>query len=283
MPPAISLCIPVYGTEEKLLSCLQSVANQQGLEADGLEIIVVNDASPLPPADTGIDSCSAIISEFQKTCPYPVLYLEHQENQGLVEARRTAVEAASGDYIFCLDSDDSIPSRALSVLYKYAKEDDLDIVQGRGQVLIAAEGCQLEGDSLAKIVKHNTEKAENVFLGKLKGPDILQSTLVKKEHNSFLWGKLIRRKLYLRALEQIPSMYCTMAEDLVQYILITHGACSYRGIPDIVYNYSVNTGISSHSTISTMERWEQVCSTASVFTVLFACMDSAASSQPWAR
>jgi hypothetical protein len=44
------------------------------------------------------------------------------------------------------------------------------------------------------------------------------------------------------------------------------------GISDVVYNYTVNTGISSNTKITSLERWEQVCSTASVFTVLFACL-----------
>ena len=37
MTPAISVCIPVYGTESSLLNCLQSVADQQGVESAGLE------------------------------------------------------------------------------------------------------------------------------------------------------------------------------------------------------------------------------------------------------
>ncbi|MBQ4330857.1 MAG: glycosyltransferase [Spirochaetaceae bacterium] len=38
MPPAISVCIPVYATERSLPACLQSVAAQRGLEAvaDGM-------------------------------------------------------------------------------------------------------------------------------------------------------------------------------------------------------------------------------------------------------
>lgn len=276
MSPAISVCIPVYGTESSLLNCLQSVAVQQGVESAGLEIIVVDDASPASRTqhvqETQLSS-EQIVSQFQQTSPWPVLHIQHEENCGLVEARRTAVEAASGTYIFCLDSDDSLPSAALATLYQRALELEADIVHGSAQVVLAQEGCQLEGEALEKVLDANRQRAQNVFEGALEGGAILQNVLVEKGHNNFMWGKLIRRSLYLGALEQIPSMYCTMAEDVVQYVLIAHGARRYVGIPDVVYNYTVNTGISSNTKITSLERWEQVCSTASVFTVLFACME----------
>ena len=277
MPPAISVCIPVYGTESSLLNCLQSVAAQQGLESAGLEIIVVDDASPAVCAKHVHQNqltSAQIVTQFQQTSPWPVRHLQHEENLGLVEARRTAVEAATGNFIFCLDSDDTLPSAALSTLYGRAVADSADIVHGSAQVVLAQEGCQLEGEALEKLLDVNRRRVQKVFTGTLEGGAILQNVLVERQHNNFLWGKLIRRSLYLEALEQIPSMYCTMAEDLVQYLLIAHGARRYVGIPDVVYNYTINTGISSQSSITTLEHWEQVCSTASVFTVLFACLET---------
>ena len=271
MPPAISVCIPVYGTESSLLDCLHSVATQQGLEAAGLEIIVVDDASPA--ADQRLGSSARIVSQFQQESPWPVVFLRHEENRGLVEARRTAVQAATGEFIFCLDSDDTLPPAALATLYRHAVAENADIVHGRAKVVVAQEGCQLEGAALETVLTRLQEKVDRVFIGRLEGAAILQNKLVEDQHNNFLWGKLIRRELYLQALELIPEMYCTMAEDVVQYLLIAHGARRYVGISDIVYHYSVNTGISSHTEITTLERWEQVCSTASVFTVLFACLE----------
>ena len=275
MSPAISVCIPVYGTESSLLNCLQSVASQQGLESAGLEIIVVDDASPASCAEYAHQkqlASAQIVSQFQQTSPWPVRHLQHEENLGLVEARRTAVEAATGNFIFCLDSDDTLSPAALSTLYGYAVAEDADIVHGLAQVVLAQEGCELEGEALEKLLEANRRRVQKVFTGNLEGGAILQNVLVERQHNNFLWGKLIRRSLYLEALAHIPSVYCTMAEDLVQYLLIAHGARRYVGIPDVVYNYTVNTGISSNTKITTLERWEQVCSTASVFTVLFACL-----------
>ena len=276
MPPAISVCIPVYATERSLPACLQSVAAQRGLETCGgrnaasLEIIVVDDASPA--ADPELSSPARIVSQFQQESPWPVVYLEHQENRGILEARRTAVQAATGDYIFCLDSDDTLPPTALASLY--AAAENADIVHGRAQVVVNREyGCALDSQTESSLLKSVQRKAGAIYPGQLKDGAILQSVLVDKTQNTFLWGKLIRRELYLHALAAIPSVYCSMADDLLQYILIAHHARSYLGIGEVVYNYTVNTGISSHTKITSLERWEQVCSAASVFTVLFNCVE----------
>ena len=203
-----------------------------------------------------------------------MVYLEHQENRGILEARRTAVQAATGDYIFCLDSDDTLPPTALATLYRHAVAENADIVHGRAQVVVNREyGCALDSQTESSLLKSVQRKAGAIYPGQLKDGAILQSVLVDKTQNTFLWGKLIRRELYLHALAAIPSVYCSMADDLLQYILIAHHARSYLGIGEVVYNYTVNTGISSHTKITSLERWEQVCSAASVFTVLFNCVE----------
>ena len=83
----------MYGTESSLLDGLHSVAFQQGLESAGLEIIMVDDASPASCATKSQENqlrSAQIVSQFQQTSPWPVLHIQHEENCGLVEARRTA-------------------------------------------------------------------------------------------------------------------------------------------------------------------------------------------------
>ena len=83
----------MYGTESSLPACLHSVAFQQGFESAGLEIIMVDDVSPASCATKSQEnqlSSVQIVSQFQQTSPWPVLHIQHEENCGLVEARRTA-------------------------------------------------------------------------------------------------------------------------------------------------------------------------------------------------
>ena len=241
----ISVCIPVFGTEALLAECLQSVAVQ---EFNGIEIIVVNDASRGTDA-VGKD-CKKIVKDFSKRCAFKVTYLEHQENLGLLEARRTALYAAKGKYIACVDSDDRLLPGALKALYDTAESAGADIVHGTST-------------SNAKKQRNNA-----IFLGTLEKEDILSAWLLKSSYNDALWGKLIDRELYLNALDKIPQMYCNMAEDIVQWFFIALGAKKYVGIKDKVYFYNAGTGMTARHIISEESGLKGIVSAASVFTAI---------------
>ena len=109
----VSVIIPVYNVEKYLPRCLESVMNQTYAE---LEIICVNDGSP--------DNSSAILEEYAKTDGR--IKVINQQNKGLSGARNTGIEAATGDYIVFLDSDDWMEEEALSSAV--AKAADADTV-----------------------------------------------------------------------------------------------------------------------------------------------------------
>ncbi len=245
MRPLISVCIPVYGTEALLRECLESVAVQEFKDA---EIVVVNDASLA--SDGEGKSCKQIIKEFKKHCPYKITYLEHEKNKGLLEARRTAVYAAKGKYIACLDSDDRLLPGALKTLYETALENNADLVHA---------------SSISNTVKNRNDK---VYIGSLCDKDILFQWLVKASYNDALWGKLIDRELYLEALDKIPAMYCNMAEDIAQWFFIALKAKKYIGIEDKVYFYNASSGMTSKHVISDSKGLQGIVSPASVFTVI---------------
>ena len=60
-----------------------------------------------------------------------------------------------------------------------------------------------------------------------------------------------------------------MLEDTIQYFFIAFEAKKYVSIDETVYNYSINTGISTGTYINSLSQWEHLCSSASVFTALF--------------
>ncbi|MBQ0051814.1 MAG: glycosyltransferase family 2 protein [Treponema sp.] len=268
--PKISICIPLFNSERFLESCLKSVKNQvapDGLsEKEFLEVIVVNDAS-----ESEIDG-EEIVKKFRKSVKFKVSYFVHEENKGLVEARRTAIYEAKGKYILILDSDDALTENAAKILYEKAEESDADIVQGRANVYFSENVENLLDDNAEKVEKFRKsrfEKANKMVLGELKGSDIFDGFLVNKNHIGFLWGKLFKRELYLEALNHIPPIFCTFAEDFVQYFYLSFHAKKYVGIDAVVYNYSLNTGISSRAKINDLAKWEKICSTASVFTSIY--------------
>jgi CDP-glycerol glycerophosphotransferase len=100
----ISLVLPVYGVEEYLRPCLDSILGQS---FSSFEVIAVDDASP--------DGCGAILDEYASRDPrIRVVHLER--NGGLGEARNTGLELARGQYVWFVDSDDLLSDEALAAI-----------------------------------------------------------------------------------------------------------------------------------------------------------------------
>ena len=259
--PLVSLCVPVYGTEGLVGRFLDTVLQQAA--APLFETIIVNDGSP------GTKELERIIKAYAKRFKeqgLPFVFLEHGKNLGLVEARRTAVNAASGEYIAFADSDDELPSDALHILYDAACASGADIVHGKAAVF------GTEGEPEARVAVF-ARKAQNVYEGVLHGDAIMHGFLIERLYSDFLWGKLFKTKLVQKAFAEIPFTYCTMAEDVLTYFFIALYAGTYVGIPDTVYNYCINTGVTSRKEITDLAEWEKVCSAASVFTIILSYLD----------
>ena len=259
--PLVSLCVPVYGTERLIGQFLDNVLQQAA--APFFETIVVNDGSP------GTKELERIIKTYAKRFKeqgLPFVFLEHGKNLGLVEARRTAVNAASGEYIAFADSDDELPPAALRILYDAACASGADIVHGS----IAVFGT--EGEPEARVAVF-AKKAAHVHFGTLTGDAIMHGFLIEHLYSAFLCGKLFQTALVQKAFAEIPFTYCTMAEDVLTYFFIALYAGMYLGIPDTVYNYRINTGVTSRKEISELAEWEKICSTASVFTIILSYLD----------
>ena len=91
--PLITVIIPVYNTEPYLRKCLDSVCGQT---YGNLEIICVNDGST--------DGSQAILEEYAARDSRVKALV--QENAGQAVARNRALDAAQGEYVLFVDSDD---------------------------------------------------------------------------------------------------------------------------------------------------------------------------------
>ncbi len=111
----LSVIIPVYNVSEYLRQCLDSVIYQTFSE---MEIILVNDGS----TDNSGDICKEYALKDSR-----VIYLE-QKNAGLAAARQTGLEAACGDYIAFVDSDDWLELNMYERMLSVALDNDADIV-----------------------------------------------------------------------------------------------------------------------------------------------------------
>lgn len=91
----VSIIVPVYNVERYLRECLDSIAQ---LKAFSWEAILIDDGST--------DSSGAICDEYAKR--EPKFRVIHQKNAGVSAARNAGLEAAEGEWIWFVDSDDSI-------------------------------------------------------------------------------------------------------------------------------------------------------------------------------
>ena len=253
--PEVSLCIPVHNTEKHLSRCLESVAVQ--LQSfTSMELVLINDNS------TGKDEkgrgCKKLARDFQKKTKIPLVYVEHFSYVPLLESRRELVEQAHGKYILMVDSDDFLAEGAVKTLYDQAIKSGADITCGTERIYHLKDG--------------NVEISERHYAAhkaaSFYGPDILKSWLVDSTSSAFLWAKLVKRELYLKAFESIPYMECSLSVDTPMYFFMAYYAKSYTAIEDIVYYYQENEGITSNKMVTDLETWRRQCTTASCYSLL---------------
>ena len=105
--PEISIIVPVYKTERFLSACISSILAQTFTD---FELILVDDGSP--------DSCPALCdAAAAKDSRIRVI---HQKNCGLSGARNAGLDAAEGEWIAFVDSDDTITPDFCAKLYHAA-------------------------------------------------------------------------------------------------------------------------------------------------------------------
>lgn len=109
----VSVVIPIYNVEKYLRQCLDSVVNQT---LSDIEIICVNDGSK--------DSSGDIIEEYVKKDPR--VKAIHKANSGYGNSMNRGFDAATGEYIGIVESDDYAEPDMFEKLYNCAKENELD-------------------------------------------------------------------------------------------------------------------------------------------------------------
>jgi CDP-glycerol glycerophosphotransferase len=115
--PRISVVVPIYNVEDYLAECLESIATQTFAD---LEAILVDDGST--------DGSAAIAEAYvARDGRFKLL---SQPNAGLGAARNTGTDAATGEYLAYVDSDDRLPPRAYERLVGAADRTGSDFAAG---------------------------------------------------------------------------------------------------------------------------------------------------------
>lgn len=95
--PLVSVIIPCYKHAIFITEAVESVINQT---YQNWECLIVNDGSP--------DNTSEVTRHLIKKYNYKRIYLIEKENSGVVDSRNRGIEHSQGQFILCLDADDTI-------------------------------------------------------------------------------------------------------------------------------------------------------------------------------
>lgn len=113
-----SIVVPVYNVSEYIRRCVDSLLGQQG-DMD-YEIILVDDGST--DGKSG-PICDHYAEEFPDR-----VHVIHKANGGLGDARNVGLEAAVGEYVLFVDSDDYLAFQTLARLDEAVEEFHCDVV-----------------------------------------------------------------------------------------------------------------------------------------------------------
>ncbi len=116
MKPALSIIIPCYNCERTLRESVDSCYDQ-GLSETEFEIIMVDDGSK--------DGTKVLMEKIAQEHPN-IRVLFHSKNRGGGAARNTGINAASGEVIYCLDSDNVFAAHSVKPMLTHLKETGAD-------------------------------------------------------------------------------------------------------------------------------------------------------------
>lgn len=175
--PLLSVIVTVYGTEEYLLKCMDSILN---CSYPNIELVIVDDKSP--------GNVSEIVNKYMKN-DSRVAFFRHDINRGLYRARLTGVEHAHGDYIAFLDSDDHVSVDFYRKTIEKAEDTDSDIVMGEiyHEFNDGLKYFNFSHTRLLDIDLHGSEVIE--FLLNQIGMDYTIHVIWNKVYRKDLWEK----------------------------------------------------------------------------------------------
>ncbi|MDG9729832.1 glycosyltransferase [Ignatzschineria sp. RMDPL8A] len=220
--PTISIIIPVYGVEDYIEKCIQSLLDQTYTH---FEAIIVDDGS--------LDNSIAIAKKLVGNDPR-FIFLE-KENGGQSSARNLGLDIVSGDYIAFVDSDDYISPKTFEYcIHRFSQKKDTDIVTF-GLQYVDENGESL-GLSLPKLHKHSLEKDPLLFYGAL---DTSMSTKIYKkkifENIRFIEGMIYEDQQILPAI--LYNQNIDVIDDIFYFYVIHSNSTMRRYNPHYLTSF----------------------------------------------
>ena len=230
----VSVIVPVYNSEKYLSRCIESVLNQKLKE---IELLLVNDGS----TDNSLEICKKYAGIDNR------IKIIDKQNGGVSSARNAGIDAAKGEFIGFVDSDDWINPEMYSNMYKKVKETGSDIC-------ICNFFEDYFGYSIPNILKIN----KNILLKDDIINDLILNMIAPNDIDSnsmpimgSVWRLLINRELILNNNIRFPLNIHFMEDFL--FCINTFLNCSKISIDSrYYYHYCYNNISASRGYIKDM-------------------------------
>ena len=226
----ISIIIPVYNVECYIRRCLESVIEQE-FESFDIECILVDDCTP----DGSIEVAKDVINGYHGSNISFVL-LQHKENKGVSAARNTGVAAATGDFLFFMDSDDVIAENAFKYFFSYLLDFPyVDVVIGN---MLEMEHLYLSNTAV-------TRNVNNYYL--IDDKTLIWNLVLRRKIDRHVVNKLFRRSLIVDnslSFDEDVTIY----EDTIWTYKFYSFISSLIIVPALTYSYVVNKASITHTT-----------------------------------
>lgn len=213
---SISVIIPVYKVSAYIERCLKSVIKQT---YNHFECILVDDASP----DDSIDKCERMIEKYDGPIQFRILH--HEQNRGLSAARNTGTEAAKGDYILYIDSDDIISDDCVQkLMVPVLKDNTIEMVLG--------ENLRFSDEGIL-----SQQKYYRLQSGDFPSNESIRDYYFDQSRRfpSVAWNKLISREFLNR--HHLRFKEGQIWEDALWTFFMVRHLCHMCVIPDVTYFY----------------------------------------------
>ena len=209
----VTIAVPVYGVEKYVGKCVDSLFSQ---DYDDIEFLFINDCT--------FDNSVGEIHKCLQHYPHRIQQtrvVDLSKNKGLSAVRNLAIQLATGDFIFHVDSDDYIEPGAISSLVAEQIATGADLV---------VANFSIETPDTKKIVKY-------CDISKTK-EEIVKDCIGDKAGQA-VWGILIRRQIYIDNHIKADESF-SIGEDWQVSPLLLYYAKKIAYIDKVVYHYQLS-------------------------------------------
>lgn len=211
-PVSVSIVVPVYNVAPYIGRCIDSVISQT---YPHLECIFVDDCGN----DNSMEIVRERISNYRGNIRFKIL--THGRNRGLSAARNTGTAAASGEYVYYLDSDDLITTDCIALLAQPLRERKVDFVLGN----------YASGGIGSCFISFKLEA------GFLDGNAEIRRRALRSDWPMMAWNTLLSKAFLLR--EKLQFSEGLLHEDNLWFFQIGCVAKSLCYVPALTYLYSI--------------------------------------------